>query len=294
MDNLYWRGVRSFLLVAEAGSFTKAADNSGISKANLSQQVTELEKHLSVQLLFRTTRKLRLTEVGAEYYQQCKQAVEQLELAAEAAVENTQALKGAIKINCVGGVIGEQLVAPLLIEFQKQNPEIQIELDFSSRQEDLLTSSFDLVVRMGELEDSSLIARKLHTITTCYAASPEFLSGYPEIKKPEDIKHMPWVYGSVAEWKFTYRGKTQILTPESGFKAANGQAMLQAALAGLGITRMGDVYLQSYFDSGELVEVLPKWRQVTPLSLVCPPLKYQKLRVKKLMDYLLEEFEKTK
>jgi len=290
MNNLYWRGVRSFLLVAEAGSFTKAADNSGISKANLSQQVTELEKHLSVQLLFRTTRKLRLTEAGAEYYQQCKQAVEQLELAAEAAVENTQALKGVIRINCVGGVIGEQLIAPLLIEFQKQNPEIQIELDFSSRQEDLLTSSFDLVVRMGELEDSSLIARKLHTITTCYAASPEFLSRYPEIKKPEDIKHMPWVYGSVAEWKFTYRGKTQILTPEGGFKAANGQAMLQAALAGLGITRMGDVYLQSYFDNGELVEVLSKWRQVTPLSLVCPPLKYQKLRVKKLMDYLVESF----
>lgn len=290
MNNIHWSGIRSFIAVAEHGSFTAAAEALGMSKASLSQQVTALEKTLGVQLLYRTARILRLTEIGQGYYEQCRAGVNQLDNAREWATQSTQALSGSIHMNSVGGLIGEELIAPMLIDFQQTYPQIDVSLDFSSQRVDLIESQYDLVMRMGELPDSSLIARRLHAITTRYVASSEFLAKQGEIQHPNDLRELPLIYGSVSEWLFVKPDEQVRIQASRGFQIANGRVMCRAAEQGLGVARLADPYVNVALREGRLVEVLPEWRQTTPLSLICPPARYQLNRVRALADWLIEHF----
>ncbi len=289
MNNISWRATRSFLLVAEQGSFTKAASISGFSKANLSQQVTELEGALSVQLLHRTTRKLRLTEVGEGYYKRAKQAMLALDGAAQWAMESTQDVKGMIHMNAVGGPIGEELIAPIVMSFQRENSAVDVHLDFSSIRVDLIDGRYDLVVRMGDLEDSSLVMQKLATINTKYVASAQFVERNSKVKTPNDLKALPLIYGSVNEW-ILVKAKERHHIQAQGIKVTSGRVMRQAALEGLGIARLADVYVQADIDAGRLIEVLPDWSEQTALSMICPPHRYQLPRVKLLMQCLKKQF----
>ncbi|WNZ58592.1 LysR substrate-binding domain-containing protein [Microbulbifer sp. MKSA007] len=290
MNNISWRAIRAFIQVADAGSFTAAARDSGFSKANLSQLVTELETTLDIQLLYRTTRQLRLTEIGEGYYLRCKQAMQQLDSAAEWASESKGGLEGNIRINAVGGIIGESLIARLVIKFQQANPGVRVHLDFSSTRVDLIQDQYDLVIRMGSLPDSSLIVRKLHTIKTRYVASPKFLQEYGPIEKPADLASVPLISGSVDQWLLTRGKNQQVVQVENSTKLISGRVMHRAAIEGLGITRLADIYVQADIASGRLVEILPGWSESTELSMVCPPLRHQLLRVRNLMQWLKEGF----
>lgn len=293
MNNISWRSIRAFLYVANHGSFTAAADAAGMSKANLSQQVSALEAQLGVQLLVRTTRNLSLTEVGEGYFQRCEQAMQQLDAAAEWATEATSRLAGTIRMNSVGGLIGEDLVAPIVIAFQKAHPDIQVHLDFSSVKVDLIEKHYDLVLRMGELQDSSLIARKLTTIRTMYVASPEFVARNPPIRKPEDLAKMPLISGSVDHWILVNGSDRRMVHVQNGLRMRSGRAMRRAVLEGLGISRLPDVYIQNDLRAEMLVEVLPNWSEETPLYLLSPPHQYQLHRVKALADFLKPELVKA-
>ncbi|WP_444920230.1 LysR substrate-binding domain-containing protein [Microbulbifer sp. CnH-101-G] len=292
MNNISWRAIRAFIAVAEHGSFTAAADHTGYSKATLSQQVSELESAMDVQLLLRTTRKLRLTEVGEGYYQRCKQAMQQLDSAADWATHSREKVKGKIRINAVGGIIGEEIIAPLVIEFQKTYPEIQIQLDFSSVRVDLIEDRYDLVIRMGELPDSTLVVRKLQSIKTRYVASPDFIKTRGPILKPMDLSQVPLIYGSVDQWVLTRGKASHKVDVEQGIKLVSGRAMRLAALAGLGVTRLADIYVQADIQQGKLQEILPGWSESTQLSMVCPPLRHQLARVRSLMQWLKDHFSK--
>ena len=290
MDHIYWNGIRSFILVAETGSITAASKKSGLSKANISQQISELEKSLRLQLFFRTTRQIRLTDIGEDYYKQCKQGMIHLEQAFEWANQNARALKGKIRMNSVGGYIGEEMIAPLVIAFQKENPEIHVDLSFSSQKEDLLSQPYDLTLRMGDLSDSSLVAKRLKTLTTRYATSPEFMAEHGEINHPKDLNGLPLVCGSIKTWTFRRKSEEYNVHFQKGFQVGNGEVMKKAAIAGLGVARLIDVYVLDELKEGSLVEVLPDWRIETPVSLVCPPNRYQLHRVKALMDFIAENF----
>ncbi len=288
MNNQNWNGIRSFLAVAEHGSFTAAAEATGLSKAALSQQVSALEQSLGVQLLHRTTRKLRLTELGDGYLVRCRQAMGELALADEWVTQSRGAMAGPLRVNTVGGLLGEDLLAPLLLEFQQQHPEIELQLSFSSQQVDLLENPFDLVIRLGALADSSLVGRQLQLMTTRYVASPAFLAAHPPITQPADLKTLPLVCGSVSEWLFQRDGEQQRIKVAKSFRIANGRVMCQAAMAGLGVARLIDVYVARAIAEGQLVEVLPQWRETTPLTLLCPPAQYPLHRVRALMDWLVQ------
>ena len=291
MNNISWRGIRAFLFVAEHGSFTTAADVSGFSKANLSHLVSELERSLSVQLLHRTTRQLRLTEVGEGYYQRCKRVMSELDGAAEWATQSTDELKGTIRMNSVGGLLGEDLIAPLVLSFQQAHPEVQVNLDFSSVRVGLIEDHYDLVLRMGSLPDSSLIARKICAVTTRYIASPELLAQYPAVNGPEDLQKMPLIYGSVDNWVMRRGEQQSVIHIDKGIKIISGRVMHRAALSGLGVTRLADVYCQADIEQGRLVEVLPDWSEQTDISLVCPPIRHQLSRVKALMNWIADHFD---
>jgi len=289
MNNPSWRSIIAFLHVVEGGSFTLAANASGLSKANLSQRVTDLENELGVQLLHRTTRQLQLTEIGQGYYQRCKQLSEQINLTNEWATQTKNELKGKIRMNSVGGPIGEDVIAPLIIDFISQHPDISVELDFSSKKVDLVSDKYDLVLRMGDLPDSSLVAKNLSIIKTRYVASPSFLQQYGEITNPEQLKQLPLIYGSVDQWTLSSATEQCIVYVNKGLKVTSGKVMRQAALAGLGVTRLADIYVQSDIDQGRLVDVLPEWNETTQLSLIFPPIRYQLQRVRVLIDWLSAE-----
>lgn len=290
MNNISWRSIKAFLAVAQHGSFTAAADAIGMSKANLSQQVTDLEARLGVQLLVRTTRKLRLTEVGEGYFERCEKAMEELDIAAEWAQQATMQLTGTIRMNCVGGLIGEDLVAPAVIAFLKDYPGLDVQLDFSSVKVDLIEKQYDLVIRMGALPDSSLISRKLHEIKTRYVASPRFMEGNGPICDPEDLSQLPLICGSVDHWTLSNGAERRLVHVQNGIRLISGRAMRLAVLEGLGVARLADVYVQRDIDQGNLVEILPNWSETTPLYMVSPPLHYQLRRVKELMDFLKPRF----
>ena len=290
MNNISHKGIKAFIHVAEHGSFTSAAEASGLSKANLSQLVTDLERDLKVQLLHRTTRKLKLTELGEGYYRRSKQAMIAIDSANEWAMQSTDELSGVIRMNSVGGVFGEELIAPIILRFQQQFPDVQVQLDFSSIRVDLIDSQYDLVLRMGELPDSSLVAKRVSTVTTRYVASPIYIRQHPKITQPENLKEHTLIYGSVNNWLMKKGKEQRLINIDKGMRVISGRVMCQAAKQGLGITRLADVYCQSEIAHGRLVEILPDWAEQTPISLVCPPNRYQLNRVKRLMNWISEHF----
>ena len=154
--------IRTFVVLAEAGSFTKAAEQLLCSRSFISKQLAQLEGDLGVSLLIRTTRSQHLTEQGTAFYQRCKQSLAGIDFAIDRVKESAEALSGEIKINSVGGIIGEELIAPLVNQFMALYPGVSIELDFDSRRVDLIGGEFDFVFRMGALQDSSLIAPPAH------------------------------------------------------------------------------------------------------------------------------------
>jgi len=146
---------------------------------------------------------------------------------------------------------------PLVFRFQQAHPGVEAELDFSSPRVELPDSPYDLVVRMGALADSSLVARSLHRVTARYVASPEFLARRGVIREPADLRELPLICGSVDQWLLVRAREQQLVQAKNGLRIVSGRAMRQAALAGMGVTRLADVYVQADIARGDLVEVLP-------------------------------------
>ncbi|QIW10427.1 LysR family transcriptional regulator [Francisella sp. LA112445] len=294
MNNIQWRGIQSFIYVAEQQSFTKAADILGIAKSNLSQSIKDLENQLKVQLLYRSTRHVRLTEIGREYYQKCKKAFHDLDIATQLATQENSELNGSIKINCVGGIIGEDVIAPILLEFQQQNPNVNIHLDFSSNRINLLDSDYDLVIRMGNLPDSNLIISPLRKVSTKYVANDVFIKTHGQITQPRQLEKIPLIYGSVKQWSFVSDKNSYTLhIHNNGTYVANGKVMKQAALLGIGVTRLVDIYVDADIKNKNLIEILPEYAETTQLSIVSLPVKYQLKRISSLIKYIKQHFNEN-
>ncbi|AEE26526.1 LysR family transcriptional regulator [Francisella hispaniensis] len=291
MNNIHWRGIHCFIHVAEQQSFTKAADMLGIAKSNLSQNIKDLENHLKVQLLYRSTRHVRLTEIGHDYYKKCKKAIQDLDIATELASQESNQLSGIIKVNSVGGILGEEVIAPILLNFQQQNPKVNIHLDFSSHRVNLLDSDYDLVIRMGSLADSNLIVSALRTVATKYVASHAFIQKHGQVTNPRQLENLPLIYGSVKQWSLiSNKDKYTLHIHNNGIHVTSGRVMKQAALLGLGVTRLVDIYVDTDIKNGKLVEILPEYKEETKLSILSLPVKYQLKRINLLIKYLKQHF----
>lgn len=194
--------IQAFVVIAKAGSFTKAAELLGCSRSYLSRQLNQLEAQLGVSLIIRTTRAQRLTPQGQVFYETCQQSLTKIASAVSGVVESANALSGTLNINCVGGYIGETLIMGLINAFLQDYPNIDINLDFDSRRVDLISGEFDFVFRMGSLEDSSLIARKLMDINIVTLATSGYLQRKGRPEHPRDLKHHNCITGSVKTWRF--------------------------------------------------------------------------------------------
>jgi len=287
--------IKTFVVLAQAGSFTKAAELLLCSRSHISKQLAQLETQLGVTLLVRTTRTQQLTPQGDAFFKRCLQSLNGIEHAIERVIESADTLAGSIKINSVGGYIGEDIIAPLVHDFMNQYPEINIELDFTSKRVDLVAGEFDFVFRMGALIDSTLIARKLTNIDSDTFVSPYYLSKYGTPTSPQQLTDHRCIIGSVRHWAFINNQTKQSLdiAIDGNLTCKNGKIMVSAALAGNGIIRVPKLYCVKEVEAGLLQPLFKDWHiATTPFYLVYVQDKHQPLRLSVFKEYVIDNIAK--
>lgn len=285
--------IKTFVVLAEQGSFTKAGEKLMCSRSHISKQLAQLESSLGVSLLTRTTRTQHLTTQGEAFYERCKTSLNGISHAIDRVLESADSLSGNIKINCVGGHIAENIISLLVNDFMSEHPEINIELDFSSRRVDLISGEFDFVFRMGELADSSLIARKLTNIKIDTYASPKYLSNYGKPEDPKALINHRCITGSVKNWAFIDSKTNEKLdvVVSGNLTCKNGRIMISSAIAGNGIIRVPALYCKHECEQDLLIPLFDRWHiESVPFYLVYAQDKHKPMRLKAFKDYTLEKF----
>ncbi|USD43169.1 LysR family transcriptional regulator [Vibrio sp. SCSIO 43135] len=287
--------IRSFVLIAKLGNFTKAAEELEVSRSHVSRQISNLEAQMGVTLLIRTTRTLKLTDAGNAFYQQCEQSLHGIDQALLAAVDDVESVRGEIKINCVGGYLGEELIAQVASDFMFKHPDVSIDLDFSSHRVDLIEEDFDIAFRMGKLDDAGFVARKLLDIEMGTLASPKYLQRYGTPSHPKELAQHHCLTGSVKKWSFISSDDTQKVDTQvhGHLQCKNGRVLVKGALNGNGIIRVPTIYCQDEIAEGELQEVFEHWKIPTvDFSAIYPRDKYQPKRLRTFISFVKDYFDR--
>lgn len=285
-----WDAIEAFVAVVQKGSFTSAAEFLGVSPSHVSRRVAELEAQLGTPLIYRTTRSIRLSDAGEEYYEECNRLLQGFLSAEQKISQQSEEPSGLLKITC-GATFGERFIAPLLPAFLKRYPKLKVDLHLSNSRVDLIRDGYDLAIRLGTMEDSSLLARRLCDRTEYICASPEYLELYGSPHTLNELSRHNCLQGSTATWLFMDNGHRREFRVDGNWRSNSGPALVEAVKAGIGIAQLPDYYVAPMLKSGELVSLLDNYRY--PLSgvwLVYPKVRQQLPRLKLLCDYLIESF----
>lgn len=289
-----WDGINEFVAVVETESFTGAAARLNTSVANISRRVNALEQRLGSKLFVRTTRKVSVTEAGATYYHHCKPLVEGLGLAELAITQLHSSPQGKIKITAPV-TFGEQVLAPLMHDFLLDYPQIELDLVLSNQQLDLVQEGFDLAIRLGRLQDSSMMAKKLLDRNVHVCASPSYIEKHGEPHTLSELKRHQCLRGSTKYWRFDDVGTERLIHIDGRLQCNSGFSLMDAALKGLGIVQLPDYYVQPYLESGALIELLPAYRgDKEGIWALYPQNRMLTSKVRTLIDYLSEALSKDK
>lgn len=283
-----WQGVTEFVAVAELQSFTQAAKRLGISTAQVSRQISALEARLATRLFHRTTRKVSVTEAGQIYFQHCRQVLDALE-EAERTVTNFQAApRGKLRLTAPV-IYGERTIAPLVNDFVLQYPELDVHLNLTNRTLDLVGEGYDLAVRMGPLESSSLMARRLASRTQHVCASPVYLASRGTPHSLSELESHNCLQGNQDHWRFQGKHGIRSLRIKGNITCGSGWALLDAALKGVGIVQLPDYYVQPHLDSGKLIAVLTQYQQAEEgIWALYPHNRHLSPKVRLLLDHLVQ------
>ena len=284
--------IETFVRTVEAGSFTAAAAQLGVAKSVVSRRVLELEKRLDVQLMVRSTRKLSLTDEGQSLYERAVRLLLEWEEAESSVGHQQTALKGGIRVSLPLS-FGLAHIGPAVLEFQRLHPDVSVDVDFTDRKVDLIAEGFDLAVRIGELSDSSMVARKLTAITTAVVASPQYLKAHGTPQSPPELKtHRELRFGLRARKSWTYQapdGQRGEIELHSTLRANSGDFLCDAAIAHHGVAILPRFIAYPALQSGALVEILSdyEWSDLSAYALY-PSSKHLPKRVRALVDHLIE------
>ena len=280
-----------FASVAEHSSFSAAADSLQLSKGTVSKAVARLEASIGQSLFHRTSRRLALTEAGRPLAEHAARLLADARAAEEAARDGADSPAGRIRLAAPMS-FGLANVAPLVAEFLARHPAVEIELHLSDARVDIVADGFDVALRIADLSDSSLRARRLCSIATHIVASPGYLAQHGEPRHAGELAdHRLLGYSNVAApWRLKGPDGAEVtLRPMGPLSANSGEALLPALLAGLGITRLPAFIVGESLKSGGLVEILPDWAPApTALNLLTPPSPLRPARVEALIAFLSE------
>ncbi|GAA6185876.1 MULTISPECIES: LysR substrate-binding domain-containing protein [Alteromonadaceae] len=288
---MQWEGISEFVYVAESESFTQASKKMAISTAQVSRQISALEKRLNIKLFYRTTRKVSLTEEGRVFYQHCRSVLDGLE-AAERAITNLQSKpQGKVKLTAPV-TYGEQQILPLVNSFMEQYSGIEVNAFLTNQNLDLVEGGYDLAIRIGKLSDSSMMAKRLGTRTNYVCASSSYLdkNGIPH-SLSELSKHN-CLLGTLDYWRFKQSDKEKNIRVTGKIRYNSGFGLVDAALKGLGIVQLPDYYVQEHLQSGELITLLDHYREPDEgIWAIYPQNRHLSPKVRLLVDYLAEQLQ---
>jgi len=286
-----------FIRVVEAGSISKAAEQLGIAKSAVSRRLACLESRLGVRLLNRTTRISSLTEAGNGFYQRSKKITDDVSELNALTNQSKSALEGTINIAAPLS-FGISHLAPAIDDFIKLHPELTININFSDQQLNLIEEGIDLAVRIADLKDSSLIARKISPIKTLICASPAYLQKHGTPKTADDLNHhalLAYNLSDSSAWHLIDKqAKQHLINLKSKIMTNNGEFLKDMAIAGHGIIMIPTFILWQAIAKGELLPILSDY--TTPqlnAYVVYPQTRYLSQRTRILIDFLVERFGET-
>jgi DNA-binding transcriptional LysR family regulator len=287
----------AFARVVEAGSFARAADRLDMSVSAISRQVSDLESHLGVRLLNRTTRRLSMTESGQAFYERCVQLLADLEEAEEAVSASAVVPRGTLRITASIS-FGTGYLAPAIAEFRERHPQLRFDIELSDRAEDLVDERIDLAIRIGDIGSQALIGRRIGIAQMVCCAAPAYLAKHEAPRTPADlVSHacLTYEYSSGGNlWRFTAAANHAHEVNVSGIAHANNGAMLAAlAVAGVGITLEPDFIVAPDVRAGRLVRLLRDYAPpAISINAAYPSRRHLSAKVRAFIDFLAARFER--
>jgi DNA-binding transcriptional LysR family regulator len=285
-----------FVKVAERLSFVRAAADLGITQSGVSNAIKRLEDQIGTRLLARTTRRVSLTEDGAAFFDRCRQALAEIE-EAELVLKDAQLNpSGNLRIDMPVS-FGRLKVLPLLGTFQAQYPDIKLRLTFTDRYIDLVEEGVDVCLRLGQLQDSSLIARRLAGTRFSVVGAPAYFAKHTKPKRIDDLAAHDCLAYTYLEtrlarlWRFVDGGVEKTFTPRGAMSFSDGAAVCDAAIAGYGLAQLQGYFPDGPIASGALVAVLEKFKPaLEPVWLVYPQTRHLSPKARAFADFMAAQF----
>ncbi|MFL1504936.1 LysR substrate-binding domain-containing protein [Pseudomonas sp. O64] len=288
--------MRAFVRVVDTGSFSRASDQLALPRSTVSKLITDLEKHLGIKLMHRTTRALAPTLEGLEYYRHARRLVAELDEVDSAARGQVLKPGGHLRVDAPAS-FANCLLIPALVDFHREYPDITIALGISDRAVNIVGEGVDCVIRAGKLDDMAMIGRKVADLEYLTCAAPSYLDRRGVPQSPEDLQNNHLKVG----YFFTGSGKPEPLIFETAgqrievndcaFSTNEGNGLKEMLLAGLGVGQHFTSIVQYYLDTGQLIRVLPHWsRPATPLHILYPPNRHQSARLKVFTEWVIRTF----
>ncbi len=286
--------MQTFSAVADAGSFVKAADTLGMSKAAVSRYVNELETRLGVRLLHRTTRRLSLTEEGAVFHARCKELLAGVEEAEAELSSRSGAARGVLRVNAPV-TFGNRHLASLWGAFREFHPQVELDITLSDRMVDLVEDGYDMAIRIGALESSTLVSKRLATTRIVLCASPQYLHAHGVPQHPSDLANhavIGYSYLSTGdEWHFDGPDGHVSVKTNPCIRSNSGDTCRAAALANQGIILQPTFLIGDDLAAGTLVEIMPEFRSFElGVYAIYPTRKLVAPKVRALIDFLVKQF----
>jgi len=277
--------------VAELGSFSAVAQQMNVARSVVTRQVAALEAHLGTKLLARSTRRLSLTSAGATYLEKCREILGLVDAAEAGLTEDSQAPRGHLRITLPFS-FGIRQLMPMFGDFMVANPEITIELEFSDRRTNLIEGGFDLAIRITDRLEPGDVARKIGSSRSVVVAAPGYIKRHGRPRHPKDlIRHecFGYVLATRSSWAFSLDGKTEWFPVAGRLEANSGDALLAAAIGGLGITYLPTFIVETAVREHSLDILLPAFRAPElGIYAVFPSNRYVPHRVRALVEYLAQ------
>ncbi|OUJ00203.1 LysR family transcriptional regulator [Acetobacter cibinongensis] len=290
---------RIFTRVVETESFTRAADLLKMPRSTISTAIQDLEIRVGTRLLARTTRSVSVTPDGAAFYEHCLRLIADVEDVESLFRQDTVSPQGIVRVN-VPERIGRLVIAPALPEFLERYPGIEIELGMTDRAINLVEGGVDCVLRVGPLQNSGLIGRRIGTLPLINVASPDYLHRYGTPNHPDElmqhhiVRYASPTSGRVEDWEWVDNTIVQT-TPVSGRITVNSaEASIACCLAGLGLIQIPAYDVKHHLLTGELIQVMPHWNaEPMPMTLLYPHRKHLSRRLQVFMEWLTPILEKA-
>ena len=285
-----------FVRVAELASFTKAAESLGLPKASISNGVQQLENLLGTRLLQRTTRRVELTQDGRAFYERARDLLADVD-ELEGIFRSTGNLSGRLRID-MPSAIAKNRILPRLPQLLRQHPQLQLEISSTDRRVDVIREGFDCVIRVGKLNDSSLIARPLGKLELLNCVSPAYIERYGVPKSLDDLTrhqlvHYVTTLGAKSPgFEYMHKGEVKFVGMNGSVTVNNSDAYSAACMAGFGIAQIPRVGAHDYLMQGQLIEILPDFRaEPMPVSLLYANRRNLSRRVQVFMDWVSEQLK---